>query len=265
MQISVPVTFNATNQTMSASDSSLITFPQNTSDFSIVTVNGMDCITPTTVALSNGYVQPEHYIQFTVSDTVEEVELDSYADISGAPYLTNLWIEFYSDGRAHQYSLVYDSGNAKWLYPDNTYANLPTQQWYSIKIVNNDSIKFYNKSTGTLVYSRSFTGKLSYIQLGKFYADTNFYLTNLTLKRTINTEAIRYANTSGIMEIWANIKNWVSAHIGNGTLTIKVNRQTYTFTANQSTNVTIDLSSQGEHYYGISSYGITPYGGENTQ
>ena len=54
------------------------------------------------------------------------------------------------------------------------------------------------------------------------------------------------------MEIWANIKNWVLAHIGNGTLTIKVNGQTYTFTANQSTNVTIDLSSQGEHYYGIS-------------
>ena len=261
MQISVPVTFDATNQTMSVSDSSLITFPQNTSDFSIVTVNGMDCITPTTVAISSGYVQPEHYIQFIISDTVEEVKFDSYADISGAPYLTNLWIELHSEGRTYQYSLVYDSGNAKWLNPDNTYVNLPTQQWYSIKIINNDSIKIYNKSTGTLVHSRSFTGKLSYIQLGKFHADTNFYLANLTLKKTINTEAIRYANTAGIAEIWANIKNWVLAHIGNGTLTIKVNGQTYTFTANQSTNVTIDLSRQGG-YYGISSYGITPYGGE---
>lgn len=263
MQIPVPVTFDATNQTMSVSDSNLITFPQNTSDFSIVTVNGMDCITPTTVALSNGYVQPEHYIQFTVSDTVEEVELDSCADISGAPYLTNLWIEFHSDGRAHQYSLVYDSGNAKWLNPDNTYANLPTQQWYSIKIVNNDSIKFYNKSTGTLVYSRSFTGKLSYINLGKFYADTNFYLANLVLKKTINTEVIRYANTSGIAEIWANIKNWVLAHIGNGTLTINVNGQTYTFKANQATDVTINIPRQGG-YYGIDFYGITPYGGEQS-
>jgi hypothetical protein len=261
MQISVPVTFDATNQTMSVSDSSLITFPQNTSDFSIVTVNGMDCITPTTVALSNGYVQPEHYIQFTVSDTVEEVEFDSYADITGAPNAINLWVEFYSEGQTYQYSLVYDSGNAKWLSPDNANANLPTKQWYSIKVINNDSIKIYDKSTGTLVHSRSFTGKLSYINLGKFYANTTFYLANLTLKRTINTEIIRYANTAGIAEIWANIKNWVLAHIGNGTLTINVNGQTYTFKANQATDVTINIPRQGG-YYGIDFYGLTPYGGE---
>lgn len=243
MQISIPVTFDATNQTMSVSDSSLITFPQNTSDFSIVTVNGMDCITPTTVALSNGYVQPEHYIQFTVSDTVEEVEFDSYADITGAPNAINLWIEFYSDSRAHQYSLVYDSGNAKWLSPDNAYANLPTQQWYSIKVINNDSIKIYDKSTGTLVHSRSLTGKLSYINLGKFYANTNFYLANLVLKRTINTDLIRYANTSGIAEIWANIKNWVAAHIGNGTLTIQKNgTDVTTFSANSSSNATANIT-----------------------
>ena len=261
MQISVPVTFDSANQTMSVSESGLVTFPQNTSDFNIVDVNGTACITPTTIALVSGYVQVEHYIQFTISDTVEEVEFDSYADITGAPYAINLWVEFYSNDHTNQYSLVYDSGNARWLSPDNTYANLPTQQWYTIKVVNNDSIKIYDKSTGTLVHTRSFTGKLSYIQLGKFYANTDFYLANLVLKRTINTEVIRYADTAGIVEIWANIKNWVLAHIGNGTLTVNVNGQTYTFRANQATDVTINIPRQGG-YYGIDFYGITPYGGE---
>ena len=45
------------------------------------------------------------------------------------------------------------------------------------------------------------------------------------------------------------------------TLTINVNGQTYTFTANQATDVTINLPRQGG-YYGIDFYGITPYGGE---
>ena len=257
MQISVPVTFDSTNQTMSVSDSGLITFPQNTSDFSIVDVNGTACITPTTVDPS----PPEHYVVFEISNGIEEIELDSYADISGAPYGFNLWIEFCSDGYTYQYSLVYNSGSARWINPDNVSASLPVQQWYTFKIINNDSIKIYDKSTGTLMHTRSFTGKLSYIRLGKFYANTNFYLANLVLKRTINTEQIRYANTAGIAEIWANVKNWVLAHIGNGTLTINVNGQTYTFKANQATDVTINIPRQGG-YYGIDFYGITPYGGE---
>ena len=261
MQISVPVTFDSTNQTMSVSDSNLITFPQNTSDFSIVDVNGTACLTPTTVALSSGYAQLEHYVIFAISDMVEEVEFDSYADITGAPYSINLWIELLSDGYTYQYSLVYQYGNAKWVNPDNASASLPVQQWYTIKIVNNDSIKIYDKSTGNLMHTRSFTGKLSYIRLGKFYANTNFYLANLVLKKTINTEQIRYANTAGIAEIWANVKNWVLAHIGNGTLTINVNGQTYTFKANQAADVTINIPKQGG-YYGIDFYGITPYGGE---
>ena len=72
---------------------------------------------------------------------------------------------------------------------------------------------------------------------------------------------LNYVNKRGLAEIWANVKNWVLAHIGNGTLTINVNGQTYTFKANQATDVTINLPRQGG-YYGIDFYGITPYGGE---
>lgn len=107
------------------------------------------------------------------------------------------------------------------------------------------------------------TNLSSYMVNGLSFDDNIIIDPNNTNNTTLNT--FRYLNGIGLSEIWANIKNWVSAHIGNGTLTIKVNGQTYTFTANQSTNVTIDLSSQGEHYYGISSYSITPYGGEDTQ
>lgn len=256
MQISVPVTFDSTNQTMSVSDSNLITFPQNTSDFSIVDVNGTVCITPTVTTHD-----PNHYTAFTISDTVEEVEFDTYIDISNVPYAFHLWFEFCSDGYTYQYSLTYNRGSGYWENPDRASANLPTQQWYTVKVTNSDSIKIYDKSTGTLVHSHSFSGKLTYLRLARFESNTYIYLANLILKRTINTEQIRYANTAGIAEIWANIKNWVLAHIGNGTLTINVNGQTYTFKANQATDVTINLPRQGG-YYGIDFYGITPYGGE---
>ena len=75
------------------------------------------------------------------------------------------------------------------------------------------------------------------------------------------SETLNYIDKHGLSEVWANIKNWVLAHIGNGTLTINVNGQTYTFKANQATDVTINIPRQGG-YYGIDFYGITPYGGE---
>jgi hypothetical protein len=251
MQISVPVTFDSTNQTMSVSDSSLITFPQNTSDFSIVNVNGTACITPITVSTSN-----THYVKFTISSSVEEVEFDGYFSPSNSSF--NLWFELKSDVST-QYALVYYT-HWRWWNPDDLSATVSNQHWYTVKIVNNDSIKIYDKDTGTLVHSRSFSGKLQEIRVANFYGSTT-YLANLVLKRTINTEIIRYANTAGIAEIWANVKNWVLAHIGNGTLTINVNGQTYTFKANQATDVTINIPRQGG-YYGIDFYGITPYGGE---
>ena len=252
MQISVPVTFDATNQTMSVSDSSLITFPQNTSDFSIVDVNGTACLTPTTVSTARA-----NYVTFVLANTVTEIEFDSYITIPTASWNWNLWFELVVPGPTH-YSLTYEpQGN--WHNPDGLSCNLTTGTWYTIKVTST-TVNIYNKSSGTLVHTRSLVGMPSDLSIANFIGSTS-YLANLVLKRTINTEVIRYANTTGIAEIWTNIKNWVSAHIGNGTLTIKVNGQTYTFTANQSTNVTIDLSSQGG-YYGISSYGITPYGGE---
>ena len=252
MQISVPVTFDSTNQTMSVSESSLITFPQNTSDFSIVDVNGTACLTPTTVSSS-----PDHYVKFTIDGSIEEIEFDSY--FSPVTSAFNLWFEFVSDGSPHQYSMVYYS-SWRWWNPDDSFVNISNSQWYTIKVVNNDSIKIYDKSTGTLVHSRSFSGKVQEFRIANFNGSTS-YLANLALKRTINTEQIRYANTAGIAEIWANIKNWVLAHIGNGTLIINVNGQTYTFKANQAADVTINIPRQGG-YYGIDFYGITPYGGE---
>jgi len=252
MQISVPVTFDFTNQTMSVSDSSLITFPQNTSDFSIVDVNGTACLTPTTVSSS-----PNYYVKFIIDSNIEEIEFDGY--FSPVTSSFNLWFECVSDGNPRQYSMVYYS-HWRWWNPDDSNVNISNQQWYTIKIVNNDSIKIYDKSTDTLVHSRSFSGKIQELRIANFNGSTS-YLANLILKRTINTEIIRYANTAGIAEIWANVKNWVLAHIGNGTLTINVNGQTYTFKANQATDVTINIPRQGG-YYGIDFYGITPYGGE---
>lgn len=251
MQISVPVTFDATNQTMSVSDSSLITFPQNTSDFSIVTVNGMDCITPTTVSTARA-----NYVTFVLANTITEIEFDSYITIPTASWNWNLWFALKVPGPTY-YSLTYEpQGN--WHNPDGLSCNLATGTWYTIKVTST-TVNIYNKSNGTLVHTRSLVGMPSELTIANFIGSTS-YLANLVLKRTINTEQIRYANTSGIAEIWANVKNWVLAHIGNGTLHIRMGGVEYQFKANQGTDLVIEIPVLNNGY-GISSYGLAPYGG----
>lgn len=70
----------------------------------------------------------------------------------------------------------------------------------------------------------------------------------------------KYINGTGLSEIWANIKNWVLAHIGNGTLYIRMGGVEYQFKANQGTDLVVEIPLINNGY-GISSYGLAPYGG----
>ena len=118
-------------------------------------------------------------------------------------------------------------------------------------------------SVGSILYfgvSRDYhTNLSSYMVDGLSFDDNLIIDPNNTSNPTLNT--LRYLNDTGLAEVWSNVKNWVLAHIGNGTLTINVNGQTYSFKANQASDVTINIPRQGG-YYGIDFYGLTPYGGE---
>jgi len=69
-----------------------------------------------------------------------------------------------------------------------------------------------------------------------------------------------YLNLSGLINLITNIKNWVLARIGNGTLYIRMGGVEYRFKANQGTDLVIEIPVLNNGY-GISSYGLAPYGG----
>ena len=69
-----------------------------------------------------------------------------------------------------------------------------------------------------------------------------------------------YLNLSGLTNLITNIKNWVLARIGNGTLYIRMGGVEYRFKANQGTDLVIEIPVLNNGY-GISSYGLAPYGG----
>lgn len=69
-----------------------------------------------------------------------------------------------------------------------------------------------------------------------------------------------YLNFSGLTDLVTNIKNWVLARIGNGTLYIRMGGVEYQFKANQGTDLVVEIPLINNGY-GISSYGLAPYGG----
>ena len=122
---------------------------------------------------------------------------------------------------------------------------------------------YASSSGGSILYfgvSRDYHTNLNSYMIDGLSFDDNIIIDPSNINNT-TLDTFRYLNDTGLSEVWANVKNWILAHIGNGTLTINVNGQTYTFKANQATDVTINIPRQGG-YYGIDFYGITPYGGE---
>jgi hypothetical protein len=71
----------------------------------------------------------------------------------------------------------------------------------------------------------------------------------------------KYLSLSGLSDLVTDIKYWVLARIGNGTLYIRMGGVEYQFKANQGTDLVIDIPL-GNTGYGLGAYGLTPYGGE---
>ena len=70
----------------------------------------------------------------------------------------------------------------------------------------------------------------------------------------------KYLSLSGLSDLVTDIKYWVLARIGNGTLYIRMGGVEYQFKANQGTDLVVEIPLINNGY-GISSYGLAPYGG----
>lgn len=70
----------------------------------------------------------------------------------------------------------------------------------------------------------------------------------------------KYLSLSGLSDLITDIKYWVLARIGNGTLYIRMGGVEYQFKANQGTDLVVEIPLINNGY-GISSYGLAPYGG----
>jgi hypothetical protein len=70
----------------------------------------------------------------------------------------------------------------------------------------------------------------------------------------------KYLSLSGLSDLVTDIKYWVLARIGNGTLYIRMGGVEYQFKANQGTDLVVEIPLLNNGY-GISSYGLVPYGG----
>ena len=207
------------------------------------------------------------YIHSNLCPVLRYTPEDLGIEGGGNNYAMILYLCNYHGDPTGTFQLRNENGNTSVVYP-TTEASINVESIHSFKLVRSGSTLTFYEDDALITTTTNLSSEPLYLGwylwFGGSYAgyQTNFVLQNYRLEGEINNTNIKnYLNKDGLSEVWTNIKNWVLAHIGNGTLTIKVNGQTYTFKANQSTNVTIDLSSQGRHY-GISSYGITPYGGE---
>lgn len=183
----------------------------------------------------------------------------------GNNYAMFLYLCSYRGNPAGTFILRDNNGNISKEYPISE-ANIDVNSIHSFKLVRSGSTLTFYEDDVLITTTTNLSSKPLYLGwylwFGGSSADyqTNFVLQNYRLEgETSNTK--NYLDKNGLAEVWANVKNWVLAHIGNGTLTINVNGQTYTFKANQATDVTINIPRQGG-YYGIDFYGITPYGGE---
>ena len=178
--------------------------------------------------------------------------------------------------QSYGYMMSISSGGELWLGSDNSPSTIQQSlglsnttwygtagQTYHIKLERSDNtVNLYIDNVLTQSISDNSIRNTSGGYFGFFNWDgKTCSISNFIVTSDIYLTAKKYVNSGGVYEIWSNVKNWVLAHIGNGTLTINVNGQTYTFRANQATDVTINIPRQGG-YYGIDFYGITPYGGE---
>ena len=192
MSNDVSVTIDVANQSITSSDTNIITVP--TQNFEIVTFDNKPCIRATT----------NDYATFTISPAVKSFSCDIF--LQAVNYFT-LFIEFDTILNT-KYSLVYYP-YGKWTNPDNVVFdsnNVLVGVWVTVTYSSTNKTITFDNGTNQLV--RTVDSNIIDLNIGSYNDRYNIYLTNLSAETST-----RYVNKTGVAEIWANIKNYITAQL----------------------------------------------------
>lgn len=192
MSNDVSVTIDVANQSITSSDTNIITVP--TQNFEIVTFDNKPCIRATN----------DSYATFTISPTIKSLSCDVFLQaVSGFTLL----IEFDTVSNT-KYSLVYYP-HGSWWNPDSAVFDsndVLVGIWVTVTYSStNKTITFDN---GTTQLTRVIDSSIADLSIGNFGSRYNIYLTNLGAETSS-----RYVNKPGLAEVWGNIKNYITAQL----------------------------------------------------
>lgn len=192
MSNDVSVAIDVANQSITSSDTNIITVP--TQNFEIVTFDNKPCIR------ANG----ADYATFTINPAVKGFSCDIF--LQAVNYFT-LFIEFDTVLNT-KYSLVYYP-YGKWTNPDNLVFdrnNVLVGVWVTVTYSSANKTITFDNGTNQLV--RTIDSNIVDLSVGSYSNRYNIYLTNFSAE-TSN----RYVNKPGVAEIWLNIKNYVYSQL----------------------------------------------------
>ena len=192
MSNDVSVTIDVANQSITSSDTNIITVP--TQNFEIVTFDNKPCIR----ALN------DNYATFTISPTIKSFSCDVFLQaVSGFTLL----IEFDTVLNT-KYSLVYYP-HGKWWNPDGAVFdnnNVLIGIWVTVTYSSTNKTITFDNGTNQLV--RTIDSSIIDLNVGSFGGRYNIYLTNLGAETST-----KYVNKLGVAEIWANTKNYIASQL----------------------------------------------------
>ena len=192
MSNDVSVTIDVANQSITSSNTNIITVP--TQNFEIVTFDNKPCIRATGI----------YYATFTISPTIKSLSCDVFLQ---AVNDFTLFIEFDTVLNT-KYSLVYYP-RGKWWNPDSAVFdnnNVLVGVWVTVTYSSSNKTITFDNGTNQLV--RTIDSNIADLSIGNFGGRYNIYLTNLGAETSS-----RYVNDSGVAEIWANTKNYIASQL----------------------------------------------------
>ena len=192
MSNDVSVTIDVANQSITSSDTNIITVP--TQNFEIVTFDNKPCIR----AISSDYAT------FTISPTIKSLSCDVFLQaVNGF----TLFIEFDTVLNT-KYSLVYYP-HGTWWNPNSAVFdsnNVLVGVWVTVTYSSTNKTITFDNGTNKLI--RTIDSSIADLSIGSFAGKYNIYLTNLGAETST-----RYVNKLGVAEIWANTKNYIAAQL----------------------------------------------------
>ena len=192
MSNDVSVTIDVANQSIISSDTNIITVP--TQNFEIVTFDNKPCIRATT----------NDYATFTISPTIKSLSCDVFLQaVNGF----TMFMESHS-ANGTNYTLIYHPYGEWWSPVSAVFDRnkVLIGVWVTVTYSSTNKTITFDNGTNQLV--RVIDSNIVDLSIGNFGSRYNIYLTNLSAETST-----RYVNKFGVAEIWANIKNYITAQL----------------------------------------------------